>query len=116
MVGWVSGIGCQILLELAKFGQKVAKIGQDLVGFGQDLTSSGQDLIGSGWILLDRIVILPKFMYMINWVRSPASVLGGKDPRSTNGSFESSGLWVRISWFRNLHLGPNTSKFHKFTI
>ena len=80
MIGWVSGRGCQILLELAKFGQKVAKIEWVLVGFGQDLTRSGQDLTGSGWILLDRIVTLTKFMYMINWVWSLASVLGGEDP------------------------------------
>ena len=73
MVGWVSGRGCRILLELAKFGQKVAKIGWVLVEFGQDLT-------GFGWILLDRIATLTKFMYMINWVWSLASVLGGKDP------------------------------------
>ena len=83
MVGWVGGRGCQILLELTKFRQKVVEIGWGLVGFGKislDLVKISLDLAGFGWILLDHIVILPKFMYMISWVGSLALVIGGKDP------------------------------------
>lgn len=80
MVGWVGGRGCQILLELTKFGQKVAKIGWGLVKISLDLVKISLDLAGFGWILLDHIVILPKFMYMISWVGSPVLVIGGKDP------------------------------------
>ena len=66
-----------------KFGKKSPKLDGvwlDLVKISLDLVKISLDLAGFGWILLDHIVILPKFMYMISWVGSPALVIGGKDP------------------------------------
>ena len=83
---WLVGL----VVEVARFywnspnfGKKSLKLDGvwlDLVKISLDLVKISLDLAGFGWILLDHIVILPKFMYMISWVGSPALVIGGKDP------------------------------------
>ena len=66
--------------NLGKKSPKLDGVWLDLVKISLDLVKISLDLARFGWILLDHIVILPKFMYMISWVGPPALVNGGKDP------------------------------------